>query len=169
MIRVGQTVKWLAVVLVLAQFAVVILRYVYRSSFIWMQESVIYAHATLFMLAIGYVFLIDAHVRVNVFYAGWTGRRRALVDLFAIAVAVLPFCALVLWASWGYVALSWRVGEKSMQLGGLPLMPFLKTLIPAMAVLLFLQGVSIALRAVLVLTGRATTHFPAIQEQTAHG
>lgn len=166
---VGQTVKWLAVLLVLVQFVVVILRYVYRSSFIWMQESVIYTHATLFMLAIGYVFLINAHVRVNVFYAGWSARRRALVDLVGIVVAVLPFCVLVVWASWGYVALSWRVGEKSMQFGGLPFMPFLKTLIPAMAALLFLQSVSIAVRAVLVLTGRAATHFPSKPEHAAHG
>lgn len=166
---IGRTVQWLAVLLVLIQLAVVGLRYVYGSSFIWMQESVVYAHATLFMLAIGYTFLVDQHVRVDVFYAGWSPQRRALVDLIGITVAVLPFCALVVWASWTYVSMSWRLGEGPMQVGGLPLLSYLKSLIPAMAVLLALQAVSIGLRSILVLTGHASTHFPGKPAQASHG
>jgi TRAP-type mannitol/chloroaromatic compound transport system permease small subunit len=166
---IGGTVKWFALLLVLLQFVVVGLRYIYGSSFIWMQESVIYTHATLFMLAIGYTFLLDQHVRVDVLYAGWTAQRRALVDLVGILVAVLPFCALVIWASSTYVSMSWRLGEGPMQVGGLPLLPYLKTLIPVMAALLFLQGVSIAIRCLLVLAGQATTHFPGKPMQASHG
>lgn len=88
---VGRTVRWLAVVLVLVQLAVVILRYAYGSSFIWMQESVIYTHAALFMLAIGYTFLVDGHVRVDVFFARWSPRTKALVDIVGILFAALPF------------------------------------------------------------------------------
>jgi TRAP-type mannitol/chloroaromatic compound transport system permease small subunit len=157
---VGGAVKWLAVLLVLIQFVVVGLRYVYGSSFIWMQESVIYAHATLFMLAIGYVFMLDAHVRVDIFYANWSLRARAWTDLAGVIVCVLPFCALVVWASWPFVTLSWRIPEGPMAVGGLPLTPVLKSLIPAMALLLALQGVSVALRAILVLAGAASTLFP---------
>lgn len=166
---IGGIVKWLALVLVLVQFVVVGLRYIYGSSFVWMQESVIYAHATLFMLAIGYTYLLDQHVRVDVLYAGWNARRRALVDLVAIVIAVLPFCALVIWASSTYVSMSWRMGEGPLQVGGLPLTPYIKTLIPVMAGLLFLQGVSIAIRCVLVLVGKIETHFPAKPAQSAHG
>lgn len=151
---------WLALATVLAQFAVVVLRYAFASSFVMMQESVIYLHATLFMLAIGYTFLVDQHVRVDVFYAGWSARRRALVDLAAILVAVLPFCALVVWASWGFAARAWTQGEGPMAYGGLPLVPALKSLIPLMAALLALQAASIALRCVAVLAGAAQTHFP---------
>lgn len=166
---IGGLVKWLAVAVVLIQLVVVGLRYVYGSSFIWMQESVTYAHATLFMLAIGYTFLVDQHVRVDVFYARWTNRRKALVDLVGILVAVLPFCALLIWASWTYVSMSWRLGEGPMQVGGLPLLPYLKSLIPAMAVLLGLQATAIGLRAILVLTDNASTHFPAKPAQASHG
>jgi TRAP-type mannitol/chloroaromatic compound transport system permease small subunit len=56
--------------------------------------------------------------------------------------------------------MSWRLGEGPMQYGGLPLTPWIKSLIPAMAVLLALQALSIAIRAVAVMTGRAETHFP---------
>jgi TRAP-type mannitol/chloroaromatic compound transport system permease small subunit len=151
---------WLALAAVLAQFAVVVLRYAFASSFVWMQESVIYLHATLFMLAIGYTFLVDQHVRVDVLYAGWSPRAKALTDLIAILVSVLPFCALVVWASWSYAASSWAQEEGPMAYGGLPLVPVLKSLIPAMAILLGLQSLSILIRCVAVLTGAAATHFP---------
>ncbi|PJF45816.1 MAG: C4-dicarboxylate ABC transporter permease, partial [Candidatus Thermofonsia Clade 3 bacterium] len=81
---------WLALLLVLLQFAVVVLRYAFGTSFIMMQEGVIYLHAILFMLSIGYTYLVDQHVRVDVLYAGWPPRRKALVDLLAVLVGVLP-------------------------------------------------------------------------------
>ena len=103
---IGLTARWLAVALVLVQFCVVVLRYAYGSSFVWMQEGVIYLHAFLFMLAIGYAYLLDAHVRVDFFYANWSERTKAWVDLAGVVVAVLPFCGLLVWASWSYVARS---------------------------------------------------------------
>jgi TRAP-type mannitol/chloroaromatic compound transport system permease small subunit len=161
---VGTGARWLAVLLVLAQFVVVGLRYIYCTSFVWMQESVVYVHAALFMLSIAYVLLIDGHVRVDVYFARWSAKTRAAVDLAGVVLAVLPFCGLVLWASWPYVSTSWRLGEGPLQMGGLPLTPALKTLIPVMAALLALQGLSMAARAILVLGGRADTHLPAKTE-----
>lgn len=160
---IGSTIRWLAVALVLVQFLVVVLRYIYGSSFIWMQESVIYIHATLFMLAIGYAYLIDAHVRVDFYYAEWSERKKAIVDLAGIITTVLPFCWLLWWASWGYVSMSFRFGEGPMQVGGLPLLPYLKSLILVMAGLLALQATSIAIRAIAVLTGGAERVFPSRQ------
>ena len=157
---IGRTVMWCAGLLVLVQFSVVVLRYAYGSSFIWMQESVVYLHAALFMLAIGYAYLQDGHVRVDVLYADWSPRAKAVADLLSILFAVLPFCALVIWACWPYVSLSWRLKEGAMSVGGLPFVYVLKALIPTMAVLLALQAIAIALRAVAVLTGDAATHFP---------
>lgn len=166
---VGRGVRWLALGLVLVQFVVVVLRYVFGSSFIWMQESVIYTHATLFMLAIGYTLLHDGHVRVDVIYAGLPRRRQAWIELAGALVAILPFCLLVLWACWPYVSISWRMREGPMFPGGIPWLYLLKSLIPAMAVLLLLQGVSVACRAILVLGGRSDTLYPRKQVGEAHG
>jgi len=161
----AQGVKWLALAVVLVQFVVVVLRYAYGSSFVWMQESVIYVHATLFMLAMGYTWMVDQHVRVDVFYAKWTVRRQAAVDLACVVVAALPFCALVIWASFDYAARSWMQNEGPMAVGGVPLVPALKSLIPLMGILLGLQAVSIGIRCLAVLTGAAATHFPHRQRQ----
>ncbi len=160
---IGLAARWLAVALVLVQFVVVVLRYAYGSSFVWMQESVVYLHAFLFMLAIGYAYLLDAHVRVDFFSAGWTERQRAWVELFGVMICVLPFCWLLVWASWGYVSMSFRLNEGPMQYGGLPLQPYLKGLILAMAGLLALQGVSVLIRCVAVIAGAADTAFPSRQ------
>jgi TRAP-type mannitol/chloroaromatic compound transport system permease small subunit len=166
---IGGIAKWLALVLVLVQFGVVVLRYVFSMSYVWAQEGVIYAHATLFMLAIGYTFLVDQHVRVDVLYGGWSNRRKAAVDLAGILVAVLPFCALIVWASWGYVMTSWRFAEGPIAVGGLPIVQWLKSLIPIMAALLGLQATAIAIRCLAVLTGHATTHFPGRPAEASHG
>ncbi len=161
---IGLSARWLAVLLVLVQFVVVVLRYAYGSSFVWLQEGVVYTHAFLFMLAIGYAYLLDQHVRVDFFHAGWSERTKAWVELGGVLVAVLPFCWLLAWASWGYVSMSFRLGEGPMQYGGLPLQPYLKALILVMAGLLALQGLSVAVRAVAVITGAAATVFPRRQQ-----
>ena len=157
---IGRSVMWLAVVLVVWQFAVVVLRYGFGTSVVWAQEMVTYLHAFLFMLAIGYAYMLDAHVRVDFYSVNWSERRRAVVEIACILLAVFPFCALLVWASWGYVAVSFRLGEGPMQMGGLPWQPYLKGLILVMAGLLAVQSLSILIRAFGVLTGRADSVFP---------
>ena len=160
---IGLGARWLAVLLALAQFAVVVLRYAFGSSFVWMQEAVVYVHAALFMLAIGYAYLLDAHVRVDFFYGRWSERAKAWMDLAGVLVAVLPFCWLLVWASWGYVSASFRMGEGPMQVGGLPLLPYLKSLILVMAALLGLQSASVSIRAIAVIAGASGALFPGRQ------
>jgi TRAP-type mannitol/chloroaromatic compound transport system permease small subunit len=157
---IGRSVMWLAVVLVVWQFGVVVLRYGFGTSVVWAQEVVVYTHAFLFMLAIGYAYMLDAHVRVDFYSVNWSEKRRAVVEIACILLAVLPFCALLVWASWGYVMVSFRLGEGPIQMGGLPLQPYLKGLILVMAGLLGLQSLSILIRACGVLTGREASVFP---------
>lgn len=158
--RIGQTAKWLAVLLVVVQFAVVVMRYAFGTSFAWAQESVVYLHAFLFMLAIGYVYMLDAHVRVDFFWADWSERAKAWLELAGILAFIWPFCALVVWASWSYVAVSFRLGEGAMQMGGLPLVPYLKALILFMVAHLAIQALSVGIRAVAVLAGQGERVFP---------
>jgi len=155
---IGRIVMWLAVALVLVQFAVVVLRYGFSTSLIQMQEGVIYIHAALFMLAIAYTMLHEGHVRVDILYAGMGARRRALIDLIGVLVAVIPFCLLMLWTCWPFVAASWRIREGAIAYGGIPFQYLLKSLIPAMAVLLLLQAVAHLCRCALTLAGLRGDH-----------
>lgn len=150
---IGRAAAWCCLYLVLAEFAVVVMRYAFGVGSIKLLESVLYAHAALFMLAAAWTLQSDGHVRVDIFYAQAKPRRRALIDLAGALVFLLPFVVALLVLSAPYVARSWAILERSREASGLPFVYLLKTLIPAFALLLGLQGVAQAIRAALVLSG----------------
>lgn len=144
---VGRAVAWLALVIVLLQFALVVARYGFGFGSIWLTETVVYAHATLFMLAAAWTLQAGGHVRVDVFYAEAGPRARAIVDLVGALLLLLPFMLVLLWLSLPYAARSWAILERSQETSGLPLVFLLKSVIPLFAVLMALQGVAQAIRA----------------------
>jgi TRAP-type mannitol/chloroaromatic compound transport system permease small subunit len=151
---VGRTVAWLALVVVLLEFALVVARYVFALGSIWASETVIYAHATLFMLAAAWTLKAGGHVRVDVFYAEASPRKKAIVDLVGSLLLLLPFMLVLIWLSVPYAARSWAILERSQESSGLPLVFVLKTLIPLFAALMALQGVAQAIRALAALSRR---------------
>ncbi|GEO80203.1 TRAP transporter small permease subunit [Pararhodospirillum oryzae] len=150
---IGHAVAGLAVLMVLVQFAVVVLRYVYGLGFVWLQESVLYMHAMLFMVAAGYTLVEDGHVRVDIFYREAPARKKALVNLLGSLFFLIPFCILVLYVSWPYVANAWAVHEGSKETSGLPFLYLLKSVILVFAGLLMVQAVSVVARSILCLAG----------------
>ncbi len=145
--RVGQLAAWLILVLVFITFLVVVLRYGFNFGRISLQESTTYLHAFVFMLAGAYTLKYNEHVRVDIFYQDMSTRNKAKVDLFGTLFLLLPFAGFILWVSFDYVMNSWKLLESSREAGGLPFVYILKTFIPLMAVLLFLQAISLAVRA----------------------
>jgi len=143
---VGMAVRWLALAMVLLQFAVVVLRYVFGISFVFLNEGVLYLHAALFMLGAGYTLLVDAHVRVDIFYSRLARRGRALVDVAGALGFLLPSMLVVLWFTWPSVRNSWAVFEGPISVGGIPASFLLKSLIPGFCVLLIVQGLACTLR-----------------------
>ena len=151
--NIGKAVAWLALLMVIVQFIVVIMRYVFGIGSIFMQESIIYLHATVFMLGAGYTLLHNGHVRVDIFYREASPRRKAVVDIVGVAIFLIPVCALIWWGSWSYVGNSWRVFEGSRETSGIQAVFLLKTVILVFVVLVVLQGISLAIRSLLILAG----------------
>jgi TRAP-type mannitol/chloroaromatic compound transport system permease small subunit len=149
----GRAVAWCALAMVLVQVAVVGMRYVLGLGSTWLTETIVYAHATLFLMAAAWTLNVGGHVRVDIFYAGARPRTKAWIDLAGAVVFLLPFAATLAWLSLPYVGRSWTILERSREAGGLPLVFLLKTLIPLFALTLALQGVAQAIRAALVLAG----------------
>lgn len=145
---VGSVVRWLALAMVLLQFGVVLLRYVFGISFIFLNEGVLYLHATLFMLGAGYTLLVGGHVRVDIFYGKLPARGRSAIDVAGALLFLLPAMAALLWFTWPSVRNSWLYLEGAISVGGIPASFLLKTLVPAFALLLLVQGVSVALKCV---------------------
>jgi TRAP-type mannitol/chloroaromatic compound transport system permease small subunit len=150
---IGRAAAWCCLYVVLAEFAVVLLRYALGAGSIKLQESVLYAHAGLFMLAAAWTLQVDGHVRVDIFYTQARQRTRALVDLLGALFFLLPFAAVLALLSMPYVERSWAIFEHSREASGLPFIYLLKTLIPLFALLIGLQGAAQAVRAALVLIG----------------
>jgi TRAP-type mannitol/chloroaromatic compound transport system permease small subunit len=145
---IGRAVAWLALAVVLLQFALVVARYLFGLGSIWATETVIYAHATLFMLAAAWTLRAGGHVRVDVFYAEASPRAKAIIDLVGSLLLLLPFAAVLVWLSVPYAVRSWAILERSQETSGLPLVYLLKTPIPLFALLMALQGIAQAIRAI---------------------
>jgi TRAP-type mannitol/chloroaromatic compound transport system permease small subunit len=164
---IGRAIAWLALIMVLVQFAVVVMRYVFGLSSIYMQESIVYMHAIVFLTAAGYTLLHEGHVRVDIFYGSATQRQRAWINLMGVCVLLLPMAITTLLASWNYVLQSWRVFEVSPEGTGLPLIYFLKTFIWVFAIVLIMQGMSLAIHSIAVLRGLEDTSTPEAEEEHA--
>lgn len=149
----GRAVSWLSLLLVALAFGLVLARYAFGFGSIAGQEAVTWLHSLVFLLGAAYALRHGQHVRVDLFYQRFSPRGRALADLLGTVFFLLPFCSFMLWVSLDYVGASWGQREGSREPGGLPGVFLLKTLIPVAAALLALQGVSLALRAVLALRG----------------
>src|ERR1700744_156284 len=147
----GRAVSWCLLGMVVVQVVVVLMRYVLGVGSIWLSETILYAHATLFMGAAAWTLQRGGHVRVDIFHAGASPRARALVDLAGALFLLLPLVGVLAWFALPYVTRSWAILERSPEASGLPLVFLLKTLILLFAVLLGLQGLAQAVRASLVL------------------
>ena len=85
----GNLCAFLVVLMTLNVFLVVILRYLFGISFIWMQETYVWMHAYIFMMGAGFTYLMDDHVRIDIIYKSSSSTYRALVDIIGNILLLL--------------------------------------------------------------------------------
>ncbi|MGC1305721.1 MAG: TRAP transporter small permease subunit [Phormidesmis sp.] len=119
-------------------------------------ETQWYLFDLVFLLGSAYALQHNEHVRVDVFYARWNRRRKAIADLFGTLVFLLPFSALVIYFSWGAIAQSWAIRETSPDPGGLARYP-IKAMILVSFALLILQGIADAIKNLAIIKGEPST------------
>ena len=154
--RVGRSVAWLTISMVVVTCVVVVARYLFGAGSIALQESVMYMHGAVVMLAIAFTLKEKGHVRVDVLHERFSEKNRALIDMLGCVCFLLPVSTFIFWTSLDYVSFSWSLSESSAQPGGLPGVYLLKTLIPAMAGLLMIQGFAELVRAFINFQQKAT-------------
>ena len=152
----GRLTAWLTLFMVIVTFIIVVMRYLFDAGQIWMQESVIWMHAFVFMVGAAYTLRRDEHVRVDIFYRDMSAVGRAWVDLLGVLIFLLPLCIFLAVKAWDFVAISWALEEVSRESGGLPypLLPLLKTVLLLMPAAVALQGISLALNSLKTIRGR---------------
>jgi len=158
---VGRGVAWMTVLMVIVMASVVILRFVFDIGWVWLQESVNYLHAFIFMLGAAYTLRHDAHVRVDVFYRKMSLRAQARVDLFGTLFLLIPVCGFIFYVSWAPTIAAWAALEGSQRTGGLDFAYLLKTSMLLMPALLIIQGLAISLQKSLIVFGPADVEEPA--------
>lgn len=149
----GRFAQVCLLVLALGMLTGVILRYVFGESLTKLSEVVMYAHALGFLMAAPAALIGNAHVRVDILYEGFSARARAAVDVAGFTLFLAPTMLLLLIYCGPVVELAWRIGERSPETDGLPLVFLLKTAMPVFAVAMLAAGVAHAGRAALRLRG----------------
>ncbi len=148
---VGNVFAWLSLGIVVVCFTVVVERYLFSVTHLWMQDLYVWLNGAMFTAVAGFALLRNDHVRVDIFYRPATTRTKAFIDLFGVIVFLLPFCWIVYRYGMPFVARSWRIYEGSANVGGMPGLFILKSFILVFAALVALQGIAMALRSILVL------------------
>jgi len=150
---IGRLVSWFVLAIVLVTFVVVVMRYLFNTGSVFLQESITYFHNYVIMLGAGYTLLKGAHVRVDIFYRPASAKKQAWVNLFGFFFLLLPTCLFIFYIGWEYVAASWRVMEGSQEAGGIDARYLFKSTILLMPLLMIIQGTAESLKAFLIIKG----------------
>ncbi|MBW1649197.1 MAG: TRAP transporter small permease subunit [Deltaproteobacteria bacterium] len=149
--KVGKIAGYVALLMVLVVFVDVVMRYAFKSSFVFTQELEWHLFAFVFLLGAGYTLFLDGHVRVDIFYQKLSPKGRAWTNMIGVLLFLIPGCLLIIKTSLVFVYNAWIVSECSPDPGGIPLRFIVKSFIPIGFVLVFLQGISLGIKSFAVI------------------
>ena len=149
--NIGKATAWLTTILVLLVCGRVLGRIIFNSEPVWMPELEWHLFSLIFLLGAGYTLKHDKHVRVDLFYADFSEKDKALVNLIGSLIFLIPWCLLIMWVSYDYALGSLKTLEGSPNPNGLPYRFIIKFAITAGASLLFLQALALVADSILTL------------------
>jgi TRAP-type mannitol/chloroaromatic compound transport system permease small subunit len=139
---VGRGVSWLTFLLVVLVCFDVVFRYLFNDTEAWIMELEWHMFALIFLLGAGFAFKHDRHVRVDLFYSRFSEKDKALLNMIGGLLFLIPWCTMIIWASFQYANVSFQIREVSPDPGGLPARYIIKYAITVGGVLLLLQAIS---------------------------
>ncbi len=151
---IGRIASFSAFLLVLVVFFDVLMRYLFKKSWVFTQEMEWHLFAFLFLMAAGYTLLQDAHVRVDILYQNLSPKGKAWINLIGTLFFLIPGCLMVIATSFKFTLNSYLVKEGSPDPGGIPFRFLIKGCIPVGFSLLLLQGIAMGIRSLMFLLGK---------------
>ena len=145
---VGEAAAWLNVALIVVIITQVVLRYVFSSGLVILEELQWHLYGVGIMIGLSYCSIHDAHIRLDLLHHGFSQRRKEVIDFLGTLFLLMPMVIIMLMHSWPFVAESFRINEASDSVVGLPYRWFIKSFLPIGFGLLGLAGVSRLIRAV---------------------
>jgi TRAP-type mannitol/chloroaromatic compound transport system permease small subunit len=119
-----------------------LMRYIFQSGSIALQELEWHLFDVVIMLGIAYTLQRASHVRVDIFYDRYTAKTRHIINIIGILFFILPFSLLIIYVGFDFVWLSFEQIEASSDPGGLPYRFVVKSLMPIAFTLLIVQSIS---------------------------
>lgn len=150
--RVGEYVAWWAIIAVFVYYYEVMARYVFNSPTNWVHESMFLMFGMQYMLCGAYAYREDQHVRVDIVYAKFSPRGKAIADIIT-SVFFFIFMITMLWTGARFAMDAIEVGEHSFTEWGVQYWP-VKLAIPIGAALMTLQGISKLIKDVMIVAHR---------------
>lgn len=148
-IKIGKIFSWFVLLLIVVVCADVLLRYAFNYSIVAMQELEWHIFAIIFLMGASYTLMEDGHVRVDVFYVKYSEKTKAIINIIGTILFLIPLCVLIIWTSYEFTAISFRINETSPDGGGLPARYIIKSFIPISFFFLLLQGLSLLFNSIL--------------------
>ena len=115
-------------------------RYLFSTGSIALQELEWHLFDVIILFGIAYTLRENAHVRVDIFYASYSEKTKAVVNIISSLFFTLPFSALIIYIGIDFVHLSFIQNEASSNPGGLEYRYLVKALLPLSFVFLTLQA-----------------------------
>ncbi len=155
---IGKLVMWFVLAAVLISAGNAIMRKAFDIGSNAFLEIQWYLFAAVFLLGSGYVFLRNAHVRIDFIATRLSKRTNAIIDILGIVLFAIPLSLILINLSWPVFERAWVSGEMSQNAGGLIRWPVF-LLVPVGFGLLALQCLSELIKRVAFLTGSASEPF----------
>ncbi len=149
-----------------------------------LQEWEWHLHGALFMLAIGFSYTMNAHVRVDVLREKVSDRRQAWIELFGLVIFLFPYTLVIGYLCWNFITRAYISDEASAAMTGLSQRWIIKSFLLACLVLVFLAGITSFLRQWVylfgpehlrsdvkmnMLTSAVAEHLPHLDEEDIYG
>lgn len=145
---IDKTIKYLGYFTAFVLAALVLLvvydatvRYLFSGGSIALQELEWHLFDIVILFGIAYTLREGAHVRVDIFYASFSQKTKALIDIVSSLFFILPFSFLIIYIGVDFVAMSYLQNEASSNPGGLEYRFLVKSLMPLSFVFLSLQAI----------------------------
>lgn len=151
---VGRFVAWATALVVAVVFIDVVMRYAFKTSFVFTQELEWHIFAFIFLIGAGCTLLRDGHVRVDIFYQQFSPKTQAWINLIGVLLFLIPGCYMIISTSMNFVHASYAVMEHSPDPGGIPYRWVLKACIPVGFILVLLQGLSLGIKSFFTIIGQ---------------
>ena len=137
----GYFTAFILIILVLLVVYDASARYLFSTGSIALQELEWHLFDIIILFGIAYTLKENAHVRVDIFYASYSDKNKALVNLISSLFFILPFSLLIIYLGIDFVSQSFIQKEMSSNPGGLEYRYLVKALLPLSFIFLALVAI----------------------------